>query len=304
METVNSFLGASSIHGVSHIATSRKSFKLFWIFVVFSGFLMAGVLIQQAFKSWNENPITTTIETVPISEMTLPNITVCPPKNTFTDLNYELKITENMTIDNDTREELFNLAMDLLLNAHFLEVMKNQSVLQVEKRYFNWYHGYTEIERATHSYGQLHFFLTTTATTGTISTPDFGKKFNSSKIDPSVRLNVQINGPESFNTFDNHSFIIKLEFNLIKSISKGHGRFSFGMENLDDTNVTKNLTLPTINAPSFKLDRKVTLSEVGKLEMTMMPGFRAIWSYSEPLEPKNEFFRDWNMYPESIMYRK
>ena len=237
--------------------------------------------------------------------MTLPNITVCPPKNTFTDLNYELKVTENMTLDNNTREELFNLAMDLLLDAHFLEVLKNQSVLQEEKKYFNWYHGYTEITRATHSYGQLYFYLTTTATAGNISTPDFGKKFNSSKIDPSVRLYVRINCPKSFNnTFENHSFTIKLEFNSIKSISKGHDRFSFGMDNLEDTNVTKKLTLPTINAPEFKLDRKVTLSEVDKLEMTMMPGFRAIWSYSEPLEPKNEFFRDWNMYPESIMYRK
>ena len=53
------FLESSTVHGVSYIATSRKPIKLFWTFVVVSGFFMAGALIHQSFKSWNENPITT-----------------------------------------------------------------------------------------------------------------------------------------------------------------------------------------------------------------------------------------------------
>ena len=110
MET---FLETSTIHGVSHISTKRKFVRIFWTLVVISGFTGAGVLIYQSFQSWDESPVKTTIETHPIAEITFPKVTVCPPKNTFTNLNYDLMMTENITLDNDTRQELTNYAVEL-----------------------------------------------------------------------------------------------------------------------------------------------------------------------------------------------
>jgi len=81
MEHIKAFLDTSTIHGLSWISVSRKWSRLFWIMVVFGGFVGAGTLIYNSFHNWYQSPITTTIETLPISEITFPNVTVCPPEN-------------------------------------------------------------------------------------------------------------------------------------------------------------------------------------------------------------------------------
>ena len=112
MKGLTAFLESSTIHGLAYIATGRRYVRLFWILVVIGGFTGAGVIIYQSFESWAESPVKTTIETLPITEITFPKVTVCPPKNTFTDLNYDLMMTENMTLDNNIRYELAKLALD------------------------------------------------------------------------------------------------------------------------------------------------------------------------------------------------
>ena len=82
MGSFKTFLESSTIHGLGYIATTGRYVKLFWVLVVLSGFTGAGVLIYQSFNDWAENPVTTTIETRPITEMKFPKVTVCPPKNT------------------------------------------------------------------------------------------------------------------------------------------------------------------------------------------------------------------------------
>ena len=89
MEGFRTFLEHSTIHGLVHISRTRKSVRLFWIFVVFLGFIGSGVMIYQSLEAWEENPVSTTIEKRPITEITFPKVTVCPPKNTYTDLNYD-----------------------------------------------------------------------------------------------------------------------------------------------------------------------------------------------------------------------
>ena len=86
MEGLRTFLESSTIHGLGYISTTRKLVRFFWIVVVILGFTGAGVIIYQSFQDWQDNPITTTIETRPIREITYPKVTVCPPKNTYTDL--------------------------------------------------------------------------------------------------------------------------------------------------------------------------------------------------------------------------
>ena len=104
MENLKIFLESSSIHGLSYISTSRRHTRLLWLIIVTTGFIAAGVLIHQSFKGWADSPITTTVETISIERITYPKITVCPPPNTFTDLNYDLLMTQNMTLDNKTNQ--------------------------------------------------------------------------------------------------------------------------------------------------------------------------------------------------------
>ena len=139
MENVTNFLESSTIHGLAYVATGRKNVKLFWTLVVIVGFTGAGYMIYESFQSWADSPVKTTIETLPITEITFPKVTVCPPKNTFTDLNYDLKITENMTLNNDTRIELANYAMELLYDQLHINMLRNVSKLEEKDRYHNWY---------------------------------------------------------------------------------------------------------------------------------------------------------------------
>ena len=106
MDGLKNFLESSTIHGLVYIAVTKNLVRLFWILVVITGFTLAGVLIYQSFKAWDESPVTTTIETHQISDITLPKLTVCPPKHTYTDLNYDLTMIGNMTLNNYTRNKL------------------------------------------------------------------------------------------------------------------------------------------------------------------------------------------------------
>ena len=99
MDGIKEFLESSAIHGLTYISTTRTALsKVFWIFVVVCGFITAFVLIDRSFVAWEKSPIATSIETFPISNVTFPRVTVCPPKGTNTALNYDLWKSENRTL--------------------------------------------------------------------------------------------------------------------------------------------------------------------------------------------------------------
>ena len=123
MEEVKTFLDSSTIHGLAYISNTRKFIRAFWTIIVIGGFIGSVILIYQSFQSWNKSPIKTTIETVPIAEITLPKVTVCPPKNTYTNLNYDLLTLENTTLDNATRNELQQFALELIQDHVFQDML-------------------------------------------------------------------------------------------------------------------------------------------------------------------------------------
>ena len=49
------YFDVSSIHGLGHINSQRWFGKLFWIIVVFCGFVVAGILVQQSFEDWRDD---------------------------------------------------------------------------------------------------------------------------------------------------------------------------------------------------------------------------------------------------------
>ena len=125
MEYIKTFLESSTIHGLAYIANGKKYVRLLWILVVIAGFTGAGYIIYQSFQSWADGPVKTTIETHPIKEITFPKVTVCPPRNSFTDLNYDLMMTENMTLDNDIRDEIKEYALQLMYDHYYESIMAN-----------------------------------------------------------------------------------------------------------------------------------------------------------------------------------
>ena len=108
MNGVKEFLESSTIHGLAHISSNRRILRLFWIFVVIAGFSGAAALIKQSFDGWASSPVSTTIETHPITDMDFPKVTVCPPENSYTSLNPDILMIRNLTLDKeqDIRQKL------------------------------------------------------------------------------------------------------------------------------------------------------------------------------------------------------
>ena len=185
METIKHFLESSTIHGLSYISETRKLVRIFWILVVAGGFSGAAYLIHRSFKDWSDNPISTTIVSLPIKNITYPKVTVCPPKNTYTNLNYDLMMTENMTLDINTRNELRDFAVEMLWDLSFNETMANLEKIKDKDRYLNWFKGFTEINLPHYDTEHgLQYDIKTSATSGSLSTQvsmdykDVDKYFN------------------------------------------------------------------------------------------------------------------------------
>ena len=152
MEGVKEFLESSSIHGLGHVASTRvKLVKLLWIFLVFTGFTVAGFLIQQSFSSWANSPITTTIDTLPISELKFPNVTVCPPRNSFTNLNLDIERTRKISLSQGQRKALSKQISEVLSTSHMERKLATYNEYEEKDKYRNQYHGLSSIQLPTYS---------------------------------------------------------------------------------------------------------------------------------------------------------
>ena len=299
MEGVRTFLESSTIHGLGYIPATRKLVKLFWMAVVITGFTCASIMIYQSFKDWQDNPVTTTIDTSPIKEMTFPQVTVCPPKNTFTDLNYDLMMTENITLDHDKRTELTNYAIELLYDQLFDMIMANLSKLEDNNRYYNWYHGFTEIKLPYYQLkGSWYYYeVNTFSTTGTIKTKFFGDKFDADKVEKRILYKINVYS----NDINNHNVTLHFEIDDISmtDLSTGDDKFIYTelknknkLESLEAgiSHIFKNYTPP--GRPAMEHTRDVIFEDVKKQYLDLMPGIKVAWYYSGKKVTEHPYYSD------------
>lgn len=198
MKILTKFLEVSTIHGCYHISTTNKLVRIFWIWVVLSGFIGASVLIYNSFQSWQESPVKTTIRTMAIDQLKFPIVMVCPPKNTYTNLNYDLLMTENLILTNETRKILSTYAFELLHDSFYEGILANLSLIEDPDRYYNWYHGFTMLNLPVWMRSQmlLEFPTITTASSGFISTKHYGEKLNVNLVKSPIRIQLDISSPQ------------------------------------------------------------------------------------------------------------
>ena len=198
MDGVREFLESSTIHGFTYLAKSSRLVRMFWVGVVFTGFSVAGVLIQQAFSSWASSPISTTIETLPISDLDFPNVTVCPPRNSFTSLNPDLLMARNIIFETEKRRELSDFVSTAALDITYQAYRKEyEEYLEGEGKYRNWYRGISKMEIIYGIDDFKTYYFMTTAPAGSFSTPDFGEPFNTNLFDCRLKTQVYIHVPDN-----------------------------------------------------------------------------------------------------------
>ena len=288
MEGVRTFLESSTIHGLTYISTTRKYARLFWILVVIAGFLGATLLINKSFDTWLESPVKTTIETLPIAKIRFPKVTVCPPKNTYTDLNYDLMMTENMTLTEELRDEMFQYALEVLNEDSFSQ--KAWTKLNEEDRSFNWYHGYTHIISPYNDYYGFNIDIHTSATTGVVTTQHYGEKFRPELVERKLRYLVTVYPPKSVKYNKNVTLHFKVEKISMTGLTAGSGdEINLGPvpEKVQTTNY--NFTPPS-NYRLLRLWRRVSTDDVIQQKLNFMPGFRLSWWYSGlEVTPDNKY---------------
>ena len=261
--------------------------SLTYFLVVIGGFTGASVLIYTSFQSWADSPVKTTIETLPITKITFPKVTVCPPKNTFTDLNYDLMMTKNMTLNKDTKNELTNYALEMLHEHLHDNMIENMRKLEEKDRYYNWYHGYERVMPDIAILdGEVTYELETAATSGTITTQYYGDKFDANKVEVQLYYKVKVTPPGSVRNNRNVTLHFEMEKLSLKDTRNGGDYYPYWMggKDVETTHGSVNYTPP---ASSYQKRRDISLrrihvlpEDVRKQKLDLMPGFRFTWHYS------------------------
>ena len=286
MEGVRIFLESSTIHGLTYISTTRRFAKLFWILVVMTGFVGASLLIKESFASWSESPVKTTVETLPISKIKLPKVTVCPPKNTFTDLNYDLMMLEKKTLTEEIRDEMMKYAIDVIITDSFSQ--SDWSKLHEEDRFFNWYYGYTKINSPSYMYEQWKYNIYAAATSGVVSTQFYGEKFMPRLVERKFQYMVFVSPPESIKNNTNVTLHFNLEQVRMTGLPSSSQEYLMmdGWEPVivDDqlTSAYTNFTPPQPDSGYRQIIvvRDVTSEDIKRAKLNVMPGFRLSWWYT------------------------
>ena len=209
MEEFRTFLETSTIHGLGWIASTKRYLRLAWILVVIGGFSAAGYMIFSSFKSWKDNPVTTTIETLPISEITFPNVTVCPPKGTSTNFNFDLLQSEKMKINDEGRNKLTEYAIEVIQEDFYRDMINKMDIVVEENKYYNWYHDITKLRLPTlNAKGQIKYQIWTKATSGTVNSKYFGDKFDYRKVQKKMNIETYVY-PVKRNPRKNNKAVLK-----------------------------------------------------------------------------------------------
>ena len=139
MEVLREFLESSTIHGLTYISTAKvsqignqyfitvsqtKAGKFCWFLVVCLGFTGAGYLIHTSYSDWQKSPVSTSISTKPISELEFPTVTVCPPKDSHTALNYDLMRADNQSLTEQDSDHLKEAVYNTIIEPSHQEFIR------------------------------------------------------------------------------------------------------------------------------------------------------------------------------------
>lgn len=291
MEELIKFLGSSTIHGFSHIASSRRCLRVFWIVVVLTCFIIAGGIIQNSVLSWEETPVSTTIETLPITEVTFPLVTVCPPRNRYTNLNYDLVSLKNSSLNEATKTKLTRLAVQLINDA-FVE--KDLALMTVESGLRNWYRGYDSIRLALKSEEisgtprTVSWEVISFASSGSISTVGFKDGFDKERFPLYSKQKVIINLPKEIQYVENATITLRIEHD-----TETTENIMFRYDNLDlSKREPLEIVMPVKRCGRvcvITFDRRMDENYYKRWKLKRMTGMKVSWHYNTSVQSQSYY---------------
>ena len=176
MDILKEFLESSTIHGLVYISTSKGKFlKTLWLVIVVIAFATALNLVHNSYADWDKDPVSTTVSTHPINQLPFPNVTICPPKEYNTALNYDLMKTSKIILSQEDREELIMESKKAFLIDSYNQFVDLMKALSNPGNMQAMYDG---LQTIPHPYKKDGFEITSRGKSGSITTPWFGERSN------------------------------------------------------------------------------------------------------------------------------
>ena len=230
---------------------------------------------------------------------------MCPPKNTGTNLNYDLVLSENLTLDNEGKEELAKFIKLTILEIIYDSVFEDVKSYGETDKYRNWFDGITQLELPVDKTGgYLTSTLKTTkfmkvstyAKSGTFVTPYFRENFDSKKFSLFAEFKLHIWIPNSVFKSKTVELILEIEYDLIER----HDSQSFERVNvISDTTeklesshkkIIRKISLGRRNV-YIEFTRSLSQRDVENWSSRRMTGMNVSWYYSSPsVQPERKYF--------------
>ena len=173
MNLFKEFLETSTVHGLVYISKAKSIWaKIFWALLVVASFSLAIVLICNSFEGWSEKPVSSVISTRAIKDLNFPNVTICPPKNTNTALNYDL-VQLNVIFTASMREKVEEEVDSTFFETDIKEYMKTLLHITNENNLRAVYNGFQTIPVPL---GHSGFQVKLSGASGEVSLPGFNDK--------------------------------------------------------------------------------------------------------------------------------
>ena len=286
MEGLKEFLESSTIHGLSHIASKRSLSRLLWLSVVITGFTMAGLLIKQSLDNWAASPVSTTTESLPISQVVFPRVTVCPPRDTFTSLTPDLLAAEQQHLDNNSRSKVLEKVPEAVHDSDFERRFTEFESFVEQDKYRLWYKGESEITYPykSSSGSMVYYKHSTYALAGTVETPYFRQPFERSSFYRYFQYAVSIRVPDSIVNSSAIRLVLHMEYDTSEydtlrvvgpessQLEEGNKMFSLNVSMVDEYSYV-------VESVAVSFYRRIKSSELDRWERRRNTGLRLSWTF-------------------------
>ena len=214
-------------------------------------------------------------------------VTVCPPKNTLTNMNYDIEMLGNKSVNEEARNELNKFIIDEIHDPYFESIMKNLNAFYEENRFYNWYHGFTKIECPYKTFLKINRMKTsvikmktdTTTPFGTVSTPYYGNKYNESLYEP-IEYYIKIYVP--------HSLVTDKNFTLFwrESVIDGSNKIKIKERNYTSVNMISYSRIHKFLGGYTSFNQDI------KDKKYLMPGLQLQWHYNVDVPFADDYSSD------------
>ena len=297
LKGIKEFLDTSTIHGLAYISSTKGPPKVFWTTVVVCSFLTAGLMISSSFSNWFDNPIATTEKTLSVKEVTFPTITVCPPRNTFTNLNWDLIKGQNLTIDEQTKNSMRYTMYEVIHGEFVKETMAAFAFYNEESKSRNYYHGYDELrwieDVSTDAKKPLLLSPSSAAVNDSVRSPYFGEQYADSKFFRDLSFYFDIKIPKEIEKNSSIYLFVKITADIVGSPME---EVLYNWKDVMGGQREVLLTIPVTRCYNRKCSlsykRKISDEFVSDWLDKRMTGVEIEWHYNATVTPDAEYIED------------